>query len=970
MGMWLRAFRRITLLGIAVVCAIPDQGRGQAPGNVQFKEVQIAADAFSLGASIPAWVVPLEISDSAQGDPMVLRLFDTQYLADRKPVMFIRRALLINDAGSLTSAGQIGIRFVPEYQQLQVHAIRILRASESLDHTASSSVRFLQRETGLERGVYSGEVTASILVSDLRVGDTLEYSYSVYGQNPVFGGKFLGGTGWDQPYPTVIRRVILNQSDGRHIAWRVNGGNQAKTLIPRESVHDGYRRLVFEERLMPKITAEPFLPRDYSQYRWLQFSEFSSWGDVAAWANQLFQVNQGLNDHITALTSKWREKKTDEERVSAALEFAQSEIRYFSISMGESSHRPTQPDVVLERRYGDCKDKTLLLLTFLHALGISSKPVLLEFGRRKGLETVLPSPQLFDHAIVQATVGGHVYYLDPTRLGQHGRLNRMGQIHEGAQVLVVAPDTREISAIESPNGVELANSEVSEYVALSNFNEDAQLQNKQVWQGLGAEAFRVAQERVPRDQMIKSMTDAMETRYPGAKMTGELHIDDDRDNNVLSIETTYTVPKLALERDGNWIVRYLPTNLRGTLAAVTSSSRTAPLQMPVHPYDARYTFEITLPKSVSVLADPQTKSIRNKHFTYTLTASFRGNVARRTIEMRTLASRVEVPDLQKYSEDVRAISNLGGDVIIVMKSTIKSVASATTRKTDLGAILQGRLQETVAKTTQAIQSAKLAESDLANSHCLRAGAYSELGMADRALPDANEAVRLTPNSTASLSCRAYIHFQAGDFEKSVADYSSAIALGDTEAKTLHQRGISKFFMGKLDDAADDFAKAVDVADKEQQVYSDMWLLWTYLRLTRPPPQAVLKRAQSEAQGEWPRPARAVLAGHLTPEEMLKLLDRKAGDDRTMAQSEGFFYLGEYYLGRGDEAKARDCFERARRQNVITFVEHAAAKFELRRLEAPASPATSVPLVKLEPKKTTNKSIRKEPTMWTHDVWKQ
>ena len=150
----------------------------------------------------------------------------------------------------------------------------------------------------------------------------------------------------------------------------------------------------------------------------------------------------------------------------------------------------------------------------------------------------------------------------------------------------------------------------------------------------------------------------------------------------------------------------------------------------------------------------------------------------------------------------------------------------------------------------------------------------------------------------------------------------------------------------------------------------MWLLWTFLRLARPPPEAVLKRAQSEAQGEWPRPARAVLAGHLTPEEMLKLLDRKAGDDRTMAQSEGFFYLGEYYLGRGDATKARDWFERARQLNVISFVEHAAAKFELRRLEVSSAPATSAPPVKLESKKTSNKSIGKEPTTWKQDMWKQ
>ena len=127
----------------------------------------------------------------------------------------------------------------------------------------------------------------------------------------------------------------------------------------------------------------------------------------------------------------------------------------------------------------------------------------------------------------------------------------MGQIHEGAQVLVVAQDTRAISSISSPNIGELAYSEAYEHVTLPNFSGDAQLRAKQVWHGLAAEAFRVAQERVPRDQIIKSMVDAMEARYPGAKMASDLHIDDDQENNVLSIETTYTVPKLAVEREGN-----------------------------------------------------------------------------------------------------------------------------------------------------------------------------------------------------------------------------------------------------------------------------------------------------------------------------------------------------------------------------------------------------------------------------------
>jgi Domain of Unknown Function with PDB structure (DUF3857) len=81
--------------------------------------------------------------------------------------LYVHRAVMINDVASLNTAGQLSVQFVPQYQRLQLHAIRVLPAGKSEDRTSSSTIRFLQRETGLERGVYSGVVTASILVNDL-----------------------------------------------------------------------------------------------------------------------------------------------------------------------------------------------------------------------------------------------------------------------------------------------------------------------------------------------------------------------------------------------------------------------------------------------------------------------------------------------------------------------------------------------------------------------------------------------------------------------------------------------------------------------------------------------------------------------------------------------------------------------------------------------------------------------------------
>jgi lipoprotein NlpI len=987
----LRALAGAALLALSAMSLLPCKGhaQGAAPGGVQLHEVQIAADAFSLGEPIPDWVMPMAMPEPGQAEPMLVRLADTQYFVDRTPIVFVRRALIINDAASLSRAGQVSIPFVPQYHKLKVHAVRVLRAGETLDRTASSNVRFLQRETGLEQGIYSGEVTASILVNDLRVGDTLEFSYSLYGQNPVFGGKFVATSGWDQGYPALLRRIVLSHPVGRQVAWRLIGDRQAAPLTPAESVEGGMRRLVFEERSLAKVLVEPMTPPEHTAFRRLQFSEFSGWGELVGWANELFRSGGDLGADVQAVVDTLRQKATEEERVVAALEFVQSQIRYFSVSMGESSHRPTQPGLVLKRRYGDCKDKSLLLVTLLQALGIPAKPVLVDLGRLRGIDRELPSPELFNHAIVQATVGGQAFYLDPTALGQHGRLRRMGQMHEGAQVLVVGPQTRELSTIASPDAKALVRSVVTETATIGKFDADGELKTKQTWAGVIAERLRIVHERLPREQVLKSIADAMEQRYPGAKLVGEPDIQDDRVNNVVSIAATYSVPKLATEREGNWFVRFLPTNMRGTLPTPSSATRTAPLRLQHYPFEASYSFEVKFPDHVSVIADPRAQSVHNKHFSYTVTSSFRGNLAKHAVELKMLAGTVEVADLHKYAEDARAAANLSAGAIFVPKTAIKAVASAKAAKKDFARTVRDRLQETIDKTSQAIKSGKLAGADLASSYCLRSGAQSDLGQSDKALADANEAVKLAPNSASSLWCRAYAYFGAGEFEKSVADYAKAIALGDTEAKALQQRGIAKFYAGRLEDAAEDFARAAeDTSDRERQVYSDLWLGWTHLRLGKPLPETLLKRAAEEPNGGWPRPARAVLAGKLSPEEMLKIIERKTGDERRMAASEGYFYLGQYYLGRGDKAKAREYFEKTRKLDIVIYTEHTAAGFELRQLDAAGrapdttssiaksgadAPETQVQNAAAPPpaaKKAGSKPAPKKPESWSRDIWKQ
>jgi hypothetical protein len=140
-----------------------------------------------------------------------------------------------------------------------------------------------------------------------------------------------------------------------------------------------------------------------------------------------------------------------------------------------------------------------------------------------------------------------------------------------------------------------------------------------------------------------------------------------------------------------------------------------------------------------------------------------------------------------------------------------------------------------------------------------------------------------------------------------------------------------FYAGRLDDAASDLSIASAANDNESRMYSDLWLSWTSQRLGRPVPEAVAKRAAADPRGDWPRPALAMING-MAPEEMLKLLDGKSGDEGRMALAEGYFYLGQHYLLLGEKHKAREFFEKTRQLDVIIYTEHAAAGFELQRLD--------------------------------------
>jgi lipoprotein NlpI len=368
-------------------------------------------------------------------------------------------------------------------------------------------------------------------------------------------------------------------------------------------------------------------------------------------------------------------------------------------------------------------------------------------------------------------------------------------------------------------------------------------------------------------------------------------------------------------------------------------SRSMPLGVPTHPYEARYTLEVLWPEKVSALRDPFSERIDNAYFSFRNRASFRGNRARYELSLGTRSDSIEPSAVKEAFEDIRRVGGAASGSIFLARAEVREVVRFS--RGSLADSIRERLQQALERTSKTIGAGRLTGADLAEALCTRSETLAELGRTAEALRDGNEAVRAAPSEPRALACRGNAHWHAAQFAQAVADYSKALALGESDFQSFYRRGLARFYLGKLDEAADDFRKAVQTGNGDA-LYAELWLAWTLKRLGQALPAELTERARADARAAWPRPALAMLAGALSAEQMLQELERLSGDERDIAFTEAWFYVGQNHLAEKRSQAARDAFVKAREKGVVVYIEHTAAGFELRQLENAASSASTAP----------------------------
>jgi len=273
-----------------------------------------------------------------------------------------------NQAG-VDEVSQINIDYDPTYQALAFNSLSIIRDGQEINklETAKFSVFALEKE--LENQIYNGSLTLNVLIDDIRVGDSIVYSFTREGLNPIYDGIFsyTKSLNWSVPVHNQYMRVLWGKDKPLNITTR---NIEPKIL---ENKLGGYTEYIVHLKDEKPLNIPDQLPYWYNPYGSIFFSESKSWAEVVDWAVPLYQQNN-IHPSVQSIADKIKlESSTQSEQITLALKFTQQQIRYVGIELGVNSHLPTPANETVKLRYGDCKDKTVLLISILKA--VTSKDI-------------------------------------------------------------------------------------------------------------------------------------------------------------------------------------------------------------------------------------------------------------------------------------------------------------------------------------------------------------------------------------------------------------------------------------------------------------------------------------------------------------------------------------------------------------------------------------------------------------------
>lgn len=246
--------------------------------------------------------------------------------------------------------------------------------------------------------------------SEVQAGAVFGYQ-AVVEERPIFTQEIWA---FQRRLPTLVSRYTMNLPSD----WQAKSVTFNRAEVAPVVNGSSY---VWELKDLPPIPPEPsspsivnLAPRVAINYYPTNNSGtriFNNWQDVSRWGTELHDPQVTLDDSVAGKARELTANAaTEVDKIRAIANFVQN-LQYISVDIGIASgngYRPRPANLVLQRGYGDCKDKANLMRAMLKALKIEAYPVFIYSGDPTYVKEEWSSPGQFNHCIIAIKVSDEV----------------------------------------------------------------------------------------------------------------------------------------------------------------------------------------------------------------------------------------------------------------------------------------------------------------------------------------------------------------------------------------------------------------------------------------------------------------------------------------------------------------------------------------------------------------------------------
>jgi len=383
------------------------------------------------------WVVSGDTDISEQLDassPYYYYLLDCQERITGDSIHVYKRTIeKITDSSRLEDASLFLFELQDNNHHLIFHAVDIIRDGVRFSVLNKENISIIQRETSLEKHITDNRHTVCLSIDDLRSGDIIDYQATDIaraGDHPLIGRHYnsVFWLNWDCPVFNQKIRIINESNSTIQVQHCTYGdgkyGSTREYIKPDET----YAREFTDLGPMPFEDVTPV-------WLWPNFllaTTYSEWEELSAYLYEYYTSHGALKSDISISDLDIiKPGQSTDENIIDLVRFVQNEIRYKGENHGIFTHTPKPAEHTLTKRYGDCKDKSNLLVILLGQINVKACLTLVNSDYGVKISHLNPSLYHFNHVVVHIEHNGKDYYFDPTIKKQAGDLEHSSTLDYG-----------------------------------------------------------------------------------------------------------------------------------------------------------------------------------------------------------------------------------------------------------------------------------------------------------------------------------------------------------------------------------------------------------------------------------------------------------------------------------------------------------------------------------------------------------